>query len=67
MLVEPSSPQMVSGVDALDWNGDGDIDILTGQGHGGTGLRFYRARLRDGLRQQDVPKVTLGACQARPR
>ena len=32
---------MISGADAIDWNGDGDIDILTGQGHGGSGLRFY--------------------------
>ncbi|NLE60035.1 MAG: hypothetical protein GX616_16915, partial [Planctomycetes bacterium] len=33
--------QMISGADAVDWRGDGDVDILTGQGHGGSGLRFY--------------------------
>ena len=41
-IVEPwTSTQMVSGADAIDWNNDGDIDILTGQGHGGSGLRYY--------------------------
>ncbi|MGQ9455326.1 MAG: FG-GAP-like repeat-containing protein [Armatimonadota bacterium] len=32
---------MISGADVKDWNGDGDLDILTGQGHGGSGLRFF--------------------------
>jgi hypothetical protein len=41
VILEGESPQMISGVDAIDWNGDGDIDILTGQGHGGSNLRFY--------------------------
>ncbi len=41
---------MISGADAIDWNGDGDIDLLTGQGHGGSGLRFYeRDYLEDEL------------------
>jgi len=40
-LLEGESPQMISGVDVVDWNGDGDLDLLTGQGHGGSGLRFY--------------------------
>ncbi len=41
VILQSRSPQMISGADAIDWNGDGDIDILTGQGHGGSGLRFY--------------------------
>jgi len=41
VILHGESPQMISGADAIDWNGDGDIDILTGQGHGGSGLRFY--------------------------
>jgi hypothetical protein len=41
VILQSWSPQMISGADAVDWNGDGDIDILTGQGHGGSGLRFY--------------------------
>lgn len=41
ILLKGESPQMISGADVIDWNGDGDLDILTGQGHGGSGLRFY--------------------------
>jgi hypothetical protein len=40
-ILQGESPQMISGADAVDWNGDGDIDILTGQGHGGSNLRFF--------------------------
>ena len=48
-IVEPDTVQMMSGADALDWNRDWtgdpavnqDIDIVTGQGHGASGLRFY--------------------------
>jgi len=40
-IVAGETVQMISGADAVDWNGDGDIDILTGQGHGGSGLRFF--------------------------
>ena len=42
---------MISGVDARDWNGDGDVDLLTGMGHGGAGLRFFeRDYVNDVLR-----------------
>ncbi len=41
VIVQPTSIMLVSGADAVDWNGDGDRDILTGQGHGGSGLRYY--------------------------
>ena len=44
-IVQPATTQMMSGADALDFNGDGDIDILTGQGHGQSGLRFYERSL----------------------
>jgi len=40
-IVKPYSIMMISGADAIDWNKDGDIDIITGQGHGGSGIRFY--------------------------
>lgn len=40
-IVKPFSIMMISGADAVDWNQDGDIDIVTGQGHGGSGIRFY--------------------------
>jgi hypothetical protein len=41
VILHGESPQMISGADVLDWTGDGDLDLLTGQGHGGSGLRFY--------------------------
>jgi len=41
IIVQPFTIMTLSGVDARDWNGDGDIDILTGQGHAASGLRFY--------------------------
>jgi hypothetical protein len=42
IILQASAPQMISGADAIDWDGDGRLDLLTGQGHGGSGLRFYR-------------------------
>lgn len=51
VILRGESPQMISGADAVDWNGDGDLDLLTGQGHGGSGLRFYeRDWIEDELR-----------------
>jgi len=41
IIVKPFCVQMVSGADAVDFNGDGDLDILTGQGHAASGLRYY--------------------------
>jgi hypothetical protein len=41
MLVEPWTAETVSGADAIDWNRDGDLDILTGEGHAGSGVRFW--------------------------
>ncbi len=40
-IVKPRTVQMISGAFAIDWNRDGDMDIVTGQGHGGSGLRFF--------------------------
>jgi hypothetical protein len=48
IIYTASSSQMISGADCKDWNDDGDIDILSGQGHGGSGLRFFeRDYLKD--------------------
>ncbi len=59
ILLQSWTPQMISGADAVDWNGDGDLDILTGQGHGGSGLRFYeRDYLEDELNRTH-PVVTI--------
>ncbi|MDO8589293.1 MAG: VCBS repeat-containing protein [Armatimonadota bacterium] len=40
-IIRPWTVMTISGADAVDWNGDGKVDIVTGQGHGGSGLRFY--------------------------
>ncbi len=61
-----SSPQMISGADAVDWNGDGDLDLLTGQGHGGSGLRFFeRDWIEDELRGAH-PVATIRVVESRP-
>ncbi|MEX2138549.1 MAG: VCBS repeat-containing protein [Pirellulales bacterium] len=66
VVLQASSPQMISGVHAVDWNGDGDIDLLTGQGHGGSGLRFYeRDWIEDELRDAH-PQVTVGGVERKP-
>ena len=41
LILKDYSIMMISGADVKDWNSDNDLDILTGQGHGGSGLRFY--------------------------
>ncbi len=62
ILVEPFvTTQMISGADALDWRGDGDIDLLTGQGHGGAGLRFYERDAVNDFVNGTAPSVTVGA------
>jgi hypothetical protein len=58
-IVEPPCPMLVSGADAKDFNGDGDIDILTGQGHGGSGLRFYERDYINDLLNHTSPIVSM--------
>ena len=63
-VVQDYSVQMVSGADAVDWNGDGDIDILTGQGHGGSGIRFYeRDHIDDFVNSERFPIVSVGTSE----
>jgi hypothetical protein len=65
VILQSLTPQMISGADAVDWNGDGDIDILTGQGHGGSGLRFFeRDYLEDELNGTH-PVVTITGAEAK--
>jgi len=65
VILQASSPQMISGAHALDWNGDGDVDILTGQGHGGSGLRFYERDWVEDEIHGTHPLVSAGAVEAR--
>jgi hypothetical protein len=55
--------QQISGVDAIDFNGDGDIDLLTGQGHGGVGLRFYEHDFIQDNLNDTHPRVALGRAE----
>jgi hypothetical protein len=59
VIVQGESPQMISGAEAVDWNGDGDLDILTGQGHGGSGLRFYERDWIEDRINNTHPRVTV--------
>ena len=66
VILSASSPQMISGAHAVDWNGDGDLDLLTGQGHGGSGLRYFeRDWLEDELHGTH-PLVTAGPVEKKP-
>ncbi|MBI4582128.1 MAG: VCBS repeat-containing protein [Planctomycetes bacterium] len=60
IIVQPyTSTMLVSGADALDFRGDGDIDILTGQGHGGSGLRFYERDYIESTLNNNAPTPTV--------
>ncbi len=70
-IVQPWTTQMISGADAIDFNRDGDIDIVTGQGHGGSGLRFFERDFIDDFVNETVrgvktwPIVTAGRPESR--
>ncbi|HUG52911.1 MAG TPA: VCBS repeat-containing protein, partial [Vicinamibacteria bacterium] len=59
VILKSWTGQMISGADAVDWNGDGDLDLLTGQGHGGSGLRFYERDYLEDVRRGTLPVVTI--------
>jgi hypothetical protein len=62
-IVKPYSIMMISGADAVDWNGDGDIDIITGQGHGGSGIRFYERDYIEDSVNDTRPVVTVAGTE----
>jgi hypothetical protein len=59
VVLAPKTHEMISGVDAFDWDGDGEIDLLTGQGHGGSGIRYYRRGYLEDVRADTPPRVTI--------
>jgi hypothetical protein len=64
-LVSPWTDQTISGADAIDWNGDGDLDIVTGQGHGGSGVRFFERDFIEDSLHDTFPTVTVKGAEAR--
>ncbi len=64
-IVQPFTVQMMSGADAIDWNRDGDLDIITGQGHGGSGLRFYERDYINDFVNNTSPIVSVGQTDTR--
>jgi hypothetical protein len=65
-VVKPFTVQMISGADVIDFNGDGDLDILTGQGHGGSNMRFFERNYIEDQLHHSRPAVTPGKPQRRP-
>jgi hypothetical protein len=63
IIVQPWTIQMMSGVDAIDINGDGDIDIVTGQGHGESGLTFFERDYLDSFLNNTHPVIQAGEIQ----
>jgi hypothetical protein len=63
-IVQPATTQMMSGADAVDFNRDGDIDILTGQGHGQSGLRFFERSFINNTLNNTHPVITAGKLQS---
>ena len=57
IILKPFSIMMVSGADAVDFNGDGDLDIITGQGHGDSGLRYYERDFIEDTMRDSAPTV----------
>ena len=66
VILQGESPQMISGADAVDWDGDGTIDLLTGQGHGASGLRFYARDWLEDERRHTHPVVTIQRIESKP-
>jgi len=67
VILQGESPQMLSGADAMDWNGDGDLDLLTGQGHGGSGLRFYERDWIENELRREHPVVKVVKFEVKPQ
>ena len=66
VILRAESPQMISGADAVDWDGDGTIDILTGQGHGASGLRFYERDWLEDEQRHSHPEVKIQRLEMKP-
>ena len=66
VLYEAWSREMISGADAIDFNGDGDLDIITGQGHAGAGIRFFERDYLEDSGRGTFPRVVIDGVEAAP-
>ncbi|MDH7601162.1 MAG: VCBS repeat-containing protein [Armatimonadota bacterium] len=64
-LVRPKTVMMISGADVVDWHGDGDLDIVTGQGHGGSGIRFFCRSFIEDVQHNTRPIVVVRSVECR--
>jgi hypothetical protein len=64
-LLRPWTAQTISGADAFDWDGDGREDVLSGQGHAGSSLRFFARGYLEDLLAGTLPRVTVETAEAR--
>jgi len=64
-IVKPRTVMRISGAEVIDWNRDGDLDILTGQGHGGSGLRFFERDYIEDVMNNTRPKVEAAKAERR--
>jgi hypothetical protein len=63
-VLRPWTAQTISGADVFDWDGDGRPDLLSGQGHAGSGLRFFSRGYLDDLLRGTLPAVTVEGVEA---
>jgi hypothetical protein len=59
VLLEAETRQLISGAHAVDWDGDGRLDLVTGQGHGGSGILFFAHDFVEDARNGTLPSVTI--------
>lgn len=59
VLLEAETRQLISGAQAVDWDGDGRLDLVTGQGHGGSGILFFSHDFLEDARNGTLPLVSI--------
>jgi hypothetical protein len=65
-VLRPWTAQTISGADAFDWDGDGREDLLTGQGHAGSGLRYFARGYLEDVLKGTLPKVKVEGAETAP-
>jgi len=66
-LVTTSGRPLTSRISFADWDGDGREDVLTGQGHAGSFLRFYARGYLEDVVRGSLPRVSVEGAETRAR